>query len=211
MRARASASTRQPKPRFFRDAAAFRSWLDKNHAVATELWTGYYKKGSGKASVTYAEALDEALCYGWIDGIVRTIDAERYMQRWTPRKEKSTWSKVNVAKVEALIAAGRMTPAGLAAYARRTTEQTGYYSFENRNLSLDAAALKTFKSNAKAWTFFQAQAPYYRRLCTHYVTSAKRPETREKRLAAVILHSSRGERIPQFLPSKPRVSRNQRG
>ena len=190
------------KPRFFATPAALRAWFAKHGATKAELWIGYYKKASGKGGVIYKQALDEALCFGWIDGVVKSIDAERYMQRYTPRKAKSIWSNVNVRKVNALIAAGRMTPAGLAAFARRDPARTGIYSFETAPPEFSAAFLKRFKAVKGAWKFFEAQPPGYRRLVTSYVMSAKQEATRERRLEHLIVHSARGERIPQLLSAK---------
>jgi uncharacterized protein YdeI (YjbR/CyaY-like superfamily) len=188
------------EPRFFPTPALFRAWLDANHASAAELLVGFYRKDSGKPSITWPESVDEALCYGWIDGIRRSLDEDKYTIRFTPRKPTSIWSNVNIAKVEALLKAGRMMPAGLAAWEKRDPAKSGIYSFERRvAAAFDAESERRFKRNRAAWTHFQAQPPGYRRLATHYVVSAKRPETREKRLAALIAHSARGERLPQTL------------
>jgi uncharacterized protein YdeI (YjbR/CyaY-like superfamily) len=190
-------------PRFFRTPAAFRQWLDANHAHATELIVGFYKKDSGKPSISWPESVDEALCYGWIDGVRRSLDDDSYTIRFTPRKSTSIWSNVNIAKVKALLTAGRMMPAGLAAWERRDPARSGVYSFERSEpAAFNAAAERQLRQNRAAWKYFQAQPPGYRRLATHYVVSAKRPETREKRLAALIEHSARGERLPQTLSAK---------
>ncbi|MBW7933969.1 MAG: YdeI/OmpD-associated family protein [Gemmatimonadaceae bacterium] len=188
-------------PRFFRTLQALHSWFAKHHASSRELWIGYYKKASGKGGVVYQEALDEALCWGWIDGQIKSIDEDTYMQRWTPRKPTSNWSNVNVKKVQALIAAGRMQPAGIAAFERRTPERTGIYSFEKAPPEFSPAFLKRFKAEPKAWAFFEAQPPGYRRTVTAYVMTAKREETRERRLAHVISHSARQRRIPEYAPA----------
>lgn len=187
-----------PAPRFFRDGAAFRIWLAANHESASEVVVGYYKVSTGKPSMTWSESVDEALCYGWIDGVRHSLDDARYTIRFTPRKARSVWSKVNVAKVEALIRDGRMTPAGLAAYALRDPARTAIYSFERETAELDAAMLRRFQRNKRAWAYFQAQPPGYRKIVTHYVISAKKPETRAKRLETVIAYSSRGERLPML-------------
>jgi uncharacterized protein YdeI (YjbR/CyaY-like superfamily) len=190
-------------PRFFRTPAAFRAWLDANHERATELIVGFYKKESGKPSITWPESVDEALCFGWIDGIRRSLDAESYTIRFTPRKPTSVWSNVNMAKAEALLMAGRMMPAGLAAWGRRDPAKSGIYSFERREAAaFDADMERRFKRNRAAWAYFQAQPSGYRRLATHYVVNAKRPETREKRLHALMEHSARGERLPRTLSPK---------
>jgi uncharacterized protein YdeI (YjbR/CyaY-like superfamily) len=192
-------------PRFFATPAAFRAWLDANHDHATELLVGFYKKGSGKPSITWPESVDEALCYGWIDGVRRSLGDESYTIRFTPRKPRSIWSNVNVAKVQALLAAGRMTPAGIAAWERRDPVRSGLYSFERAEpAALDEQLQRRFARNRSAWKYFQAQPPGYRKLATHYVTSAKRAETRERRLAVLIECSARGERLPQTLSAKPR-------
>ncbi|MEP6731418.1 MAG: YdeI/OmpD-associated family protein [bacterium] len=185
-------------PRFFSTPDKFGAWLEKNHEREMELWVGFYKKDSGRPSMTWPESVDEALRFGWIDAVRKTIDDESYMIRFTRRKPTSIWSKVNIAKVEALIAANRMAPAGIAAYALRTPERSGVYSFEREPANFDAEQLRAFHKNKKAWEFFERQPPGYRRVVTHYVTSAKRAETRDRRLAAVIEHSARSERIPQY-------------
>ena len=186
------------KPKFFRTVESLRTWFTKHGAIKSELWIGYYKKASGKGGVVYKQALDEALCVGWIDGVVRSIDDVCYMQRWTPRKPKSNWSNVNVKRVGELIAAGRMTPAGLAAFARRVPERTGVYTFENPTPEFPPALVKRFKADKAAWKFWNAQPPGYRRTITGYVMSAKQDATRERRLALVIGCSARGERLPSL-------------
>jgi uncharacterized protein YdeI (YjbR/CyaY-like superfamily) len=185
-------------PRFFRTSAEFRAWLHANHEAATELLVGFHKVGSGKPSMTWPESVDEALCYGWIDGVRRSLGETSYTIRFTPRKKRSIWSNVNIAKADALIEQGRMMPAGLAAYALRDPARSGIYAFEKETASLDPESARQFKANKAAWSFFQAQPAGYRQVVLHYVTSAKKPETRARRLAAVIEHSSCGERIPQY-------------
>lgn len=183
-------------PRFFKTAAAFRAWLDKNHDKKSELWVGYYKKASGKGGMTYQEALDEALCYGWIDGVVRTIDADSYEQRWTPRKQTSYWSEVNLKKVKRLEEEGRMHEAGRAALARKPADSGTRYAFEKRPETFPPAMIKQFKAmNKAAWTFFEQQPPGYRRLLIHWVTSAKQEETRQKRLKRLVETSAAGKRL----------------
>lgn len=191
-------------PHFF-SAAEFRAWLDEHHASEVAVLVGYYKKGTGRPSMTWSESVDEALCYGWIDGVRKSLDAERYVIRFSPRKAVSIWSNVNIAKVKLLIETGRMRPAGLAAWARRDEIRSGIYSFERKTAALGDAQEALFRKNRRAWSFFEAQPPYYKRVASHYVSSAKREETREKRLAALIAHSARGERLPQFIgPPKSR-------
>jgi uncharacterized protein YdeI (YjbR/CyaY-like superfamily) len=188
-----------PKPQFFRTPAEFRAWLEKHHATDPEMWVGYYKKSSGKGGVVYREALDEALCFGWIDGLVKSIDGERYMLRYTPRKSTSHWSNVNVRRFEELDAEGRVHPAGRAAFERKTADRTGKAAYEQPEAELTPAQLKRLKANGKAWEFFSRQAPSYRRVVKHFVTRAKQEATRERRLDLVIEHSAKGERLPQYL------------
>ncbi len=184
------------KARFFKSAADFRAWLEKNHATATELWVGLYKKHVAHRGLTYQEAVLEALCFGWIDSVMRRIDDESHMQRFTPRKPGSVWSNVNVAHVERLTHEGRMAPAGLAAFAARTAAKTGLYSFERKQAAeFPPALLRLFKANAAAWKFFNAQPPGYRRLATHHVASAKQEATRQRRLEKLIAASAAGVRI----------------
>ena len=189
------------KPRFFKTAADFRRWLEKNH-TPPELWVGFYKKSSGKGGVTYKEALDEALCFGWIDGVRKRFDEESFVQRFTPRKAKSYWSAVNITRAEELIAAGRMHATGRAAFERRDREAAERYSFERRVAKLDATTEKQLRANVKAWTFFQSQAPWYRQVVTHWVTSAKRPETNQRRLEILIRDSAARRRIDLLAPRK---------
>jgi uncharacterized protein YdeI (YjbR/CyaY-like superfamily) len=185
------------KPRFFAGAAELRSWLAEHHASATELWVGFRKKGSRQPSVTYQEALDEALCFGWIDGVRKSVDASSYTNRFSPRKARSHWSAVNLRRVEELRRAGRVTPAGLAALAARRPERTQGYSYEQRGEArLDAALEARLRAAAAAWDHFQAQPPGYRKLVTWWVVSAKREETRLRRLDQLIACSAAGERLP---------------
>ncbi len=184
--------------RFFRDENAFRSWLQNNHVTAIEIVVGFRKKESGKPSITYPEARDQALCFGWIDGVRRSLDNVSYTVRFTPRKPRSIWSNVNIARVEALRKAGQMTPAGETAFASRDEKRSGIYAFENRSKTFEPVQLKQFQSNKRAWDFFQSQAPWYRRTATYYVISAKKQETRQKRLAQLIADSAAGLRIKQL-------------
>jgi uncharacterized protein YdeI (YjbR/CyaY-like superfamily) len=178
--------------------------MDKNHATMDELLVGFHKVGSGRPSITYQEALDEALAFGWIDGIRRRMDDVSYSIRFTPRRARSIWSNVNIKRVGELSAAGRIAPAGVAAFARRDSKRPGVYSYETTAPrapdELGEVALQTFKSWKRAWAFFEAQAPYYKKLMAKWVMSAKREETREKRLARLIDYSKRGERIPLMGP-----------
>lgn len=191
------------KPKFFRSPAEFRGWLSKHHDTESELLVGFHKKNSGKKSVTYAEALDEALCFGWIDGVRKSYDDNSYTIRFTPRKPKSIWSLVNVGHVKRLEKEGRMQPAGKAAYERRDEKRTGIYSFENRPKQLSTAYEKQLQANAKAWEFFQNQPPYYRRTISFWVMSAKKEETQLSRLARLIEASANGKRVG-ILEPKPK-------
>ncbi len=190
-----AAKTKPASPVFFRTPEAFRRWLKTHAAKETELVVGLWRKESGKGGMSYAEALDEALCVGWIDGLRRKIDEESHSIRFTPRRRGSIWSLVNVRHVERLVAASRMTPAGLAAFAARTNELTGVYSFERSLATFDAAQEKKFRSAKKAWKFWEAQPPGYRRVATHWVTSAKQETTRARRLALLIEDSAQGLRL----------------
>ena len=184
------------KPAFFATAGELRDWLERNHATATELVVGFYKRGTGKRSITWQELVDEELCFGWIDGIRRRIDGVSYSNRITPRKQTSTWSAINIARARELIRLGRMHPAGLAAFERRTDERSAIYSYEQRKgARLDAEAERSFRANKQAWDFFEAQAPSYRRAAIWWVISAKREETRQKRLATLIDDSHAGRTI----------------
>ena len=187
-----------PAPRTFRSQAAFRAWLAAYHAKSPELLVRLFKTAAAHRGLTYAQALDEALCYGWIDGVRGRCDAESFTIRFTPRKPRSIWSRVNVAHVERLKAAGRMARPGLAAFAAREEARTGLYSFERHAMTLAPAYARAFRASALAWTFFQSQAPWYRRTCAYWVMSAKKDETRVKRLGQLIACSSQRQRIPQL-------------
>jgi uncharacterized protein YdeI (YjbR/CyaY-like superfamily) len=187
-----------PEPVFFETPAAFRAWLKKHHARETELWMGYWKKVSGKPGLTYKVALDEALCWGWIDGIVKSIDGHSYMQRWTPRKKDSHWSLVNVRRFGELEAEGRVAPPGRAAFERRTPERTGRASFESPPQEFTPEQERKLKANRKAWQFFESTPAGYKRTVKFWVTQAKQAETRERRLDRLIEYSAKGERLPQF-------------
>ena len=183
------------KPKFFATPEKFRAWLEKNHATETELLVGFYKRDSGKASITWPESVDEALCVGWIDGIRRTIDDDAYTIRFTPRSRKSKWSAVNIKRVGELTNLGRMKPAGLAVFEKRDASQSEGYSYERKVAQLDAAMEKKFRANKTAWTFWEAQPPYYHRMLSWWIISAKRDETRAKRLEQLIAASAEGRRI----------------
>src|SRR6185295_20249111 len=176
-------------PTFFKSPSAFRAWLKKHHATANELWVGYYKKGSGKPSMTWPESVDEALCFGWIDGVRKIIDDTSYVIRFTPRRARSVWSAVNIKRVKELTEQGLMQPTGLKAYEARTENRSGIYSHEQESVELDERSRKKFKKHGEAWKFFQAQAASYRKTATWWVLSAKKEETRVKRLEKLIEES----------------------
>ena len=185
-------------PVFFETPADFRRWLERNHARESELLVGFRKKGSGRPSITWEESVVEALCYGWIDGVRRSIDAESYTIRFTPRRPQSIWSAKNLKTMQALIEAGRVKPAGLAIYEQRDEAKTDRYSFEREHVAFDDAQEREFRKHPRAWDFFTAQPPSYRKPATHWVVSAKKPETRAKRLAELIADSGAGLRIKQL-------------
>jgi len=188
------------KPTHFQSAHDFRAWLEENHALFPELLIGFYKKSSGKLSITYPEALDEALCFGWIDGVRRNVNAGAYTIRFTPRKPKSQWSAVNIRHVERLTQAGRMCPAGIKAF-QGATEQSRKYSYEQRNEAcFDKESDRRFRAHRAAWDFFQSQPPGYRRTATFWVVSAKKEETRQRRLEVLIAAAGSGRRIDPLAP-----------
>jgi len=190
------------KPTYFRSAAKFRSWLAENHADCTELLVGFYKKDSGKPSITYPEALDQALCFGWIDGVRKSVDTLSYTVRFTPRKKGSYWSKVNTKRATELVRLRLMQPAGLKAFAARDRAATTRYSFERANAKFPTAYRERFKAIAEAWAFFQSQAPYYQRVATWWVISAKQEETRLRRLQTLIDRCREHQRFGQLTPGK---------
>jgi uncharacterized protein YdeI (YjbR/CyaY-like superfamily) len=192
------------KPAYLQSPADFRSWLAQNHDHCTELFVGFYKKDSGKPSITYPEALDQALCFGWIDGVRKSVDALSYTVRFTPRRAKSYWSMVNTKRAKELIRLGLMEPPGLKAFQARDPSKSKRYSFERENAKLPPAYAKQFKANPKAWAFFQAQAPYYQRVFTWWVISAKQEPTRLRRLQTLIGLCAQHRRHPQFLSPKKR-------
>lgn len=184
----------------FASAAEFRAWLEKHHASENEAWVGYYKKHVVKPSITYPESVDEALCFGWIDGITYRISDEVHATRFTPRTKRSNWSVANVRRVGELAAERRVHPAGHAAFEARTPERAGVYSYENRPADLPSAYLKRLKSNADARRFWQARSPSYRRAATWWVISAKLEATRERHLATLIEDSAAGRMIEPLQP-----------
>lgn len=185
------------KPTFFATPAALRAWLRKYHREARELWVGFYKKGSGKPSITWPESVDQALCFGWIDGIRKSIDDVSYMIRFTPRKPRSIWSAVNTKRVADLTKLGLMQPSGVKAFPERRPARSGIYSYEQRkDARLDQAQKRRFRADKTAWEYFQAQPPWYRTTATYWVMSAKQEDTRARRLATLIEHSRKGRPIP---------------
>ena len=192
----------EAKPVFFRSRSEYRAWLEENHEIARELWIGFWKKSTGKPSLTWQECVDESLCFGWIDGVRKSIDQDSYKQRVTPRRPTSIWSKVNIRRAEELTAAGHMRPRGLAAFEKR--DRTKAYSFEQDRdqVGLGPEQEAQFRKNRKAWEFFQAQPPYYRRVAGWWVMSAKKDETRQRRLAVLVGDSAAGRRIGPLAPKK---------
>jgi uncharacterized protein YdeI (YjbR/CyaY-like superfamily) len=182
--------------RFFAKPEDFRKWLKAHHGNTSEQWVGFYRKATGRPSITWPESVDEALCVGWIDGLRKTIDAESYMIRFTPRKKTSNWSAVNIGRVKELTKQGRMRPTGLKAFEQRKDEKSGIYAYENRKLAeWGKGEEKQFRSRRKAWDFFQNQPAGYRKLMIWRVISAKREETKKKRLEELISESEAGRRL----------------
>jgi uncharacterized protein YdeI (YjbR/CyaY-like superfamily) len=188
---------------FFASPADFRAWLEEHHVTVEELWVGYYKKGSGKPSITWPESVDEALCFGWIDGLRKNVDERSYKIRFTPRKPSSVWSAVNIKRAQLLTNEGRMRPAGLKAFEARRENKSGIYSYEQRRAELEAPYAGLLKKNKAAWAFFQAQPPSYRKAVSWWIISAKKEETRLKRLEQLIEDSKNGRWIKQYLRPKP--------
>ncbi len=190
------------KPTFFETPAEFRAWFERNHDKATELLVGFYKRDSGRPSITWPESVDQALCFGWIDGVRKRIDDVSYTIRFTPRRRGSIWSAVNIGRVAELTKLGLMQPAGLKAFEARTAEKSGIYAYENAPKVLAPADEKKFRANKKAWKYFSGQAPSYRRSAINYVTSAKREETRVRRLELLIDDSSHERRLAGYTLEK---------
>jgi uncharacterized protein YdeI (YjbR/CyaY-like superfamily) len=183
------------EPIFFSSAADFRKWLDKHHTKEKEVLAGFYKTGSGKPSMTWSESVDQALCYGWIDGVRRSIDGERYCIRFTPRKENSNWSAINIKKITQLKKQGLMKPAGLSVFAKRKESRSRIYSYEKDPVTLAPEFEKAFKADEKAWTFFQKQPPSYRTPALNWVMSAKQEATRKRRFETLVNDSREGRRL----------------
>jgi len=182
-----------PVPTFFATPAKWRAWLQKHHETHQELWVGFYKRETGKPSITWPQSVDEALCFGWIDGVRKSLGELSYTIRFTPRKPRSRWSLINVNRVKELTRLGLMQPRGLKAFAECQAAKTGTYAYEQRNEArFEAADERQFRANKKAWAFFEAQAPWYRRTSTYWVVSAKKRETQLKRLAKLMKCSEQG-------------------
>jgi uncharacterized protein YdeI (YjbR/CyaY-like superfamily) len=189
------------EPTFFATPAQLRAWLEEHHESATELLVGFYKKGSGRPSITWPESVDQALCFGWIDGVRRSLGDEAYTIRFTPRKARSNWSAVNVRRIQELIDEGLVHPAGAAAFKRRSDDRTAIYSYEQRKTAaLPPEYERQLRADPAAAEFFDAQPPWYRRTAAHWVISAKREATRERRLAQLIEDSASGRRIGPLTP-----------
>ena len=191
------------KPKFFRTAADFRQWLQRHHGTARELLVGFYKKSSGKPSITWPESVDQALCYGWIDGIRKRVDEESYTIRFTPRRAGSVWSAVNTRRARTLAAQRRMSPAGLQAFEARRPNRTGRYSYEQRPQTLTAPYAGMLARNAAARKFFGAQIPSYRRAATWWVLSARLEATRLRRAQTLVALSAQLQLIPAFIRRRP--------
>ena len=189
-------SNQDKKPLFFARPAQFRTWLKRHHARKSELWVGFYRKTTGQPSITWPESVDEALCFGWIDGLRKSIDTKSYKIRFTPRRPTSVWSAINIRRIEELIRDGRVHRAGADAYARRAAAKSGIYSYENRRSAvLDAAAEKKFRADRSAWEWFQAQPHGYKHMMIWWIVSAKKLDTQNKRLATLIAESKAKRRI----------------
>ena len=183
---------------FFDSPAAWRAWLQEHHASAAEVLVGFHKQSTGRPSLTWAESVAEALCFGWIDGVRRSLGADAYTIRFTPRRPGSHWSQVNVDLVARLEEQGRMTDPGRAAFAARREDRTARFAYEQAEVAFEAEQEAAFRADAQAWAWFSAQAPSYRKQATYWVTSAKRPATRARRLATLVECSREGRRLPQY-------------
>ena len=191
------------EPTFFRNGAEFRTWLERHHHRESELLIGYYKKSSGKPSMTWPESVDEALCFGWIDGVRKGLDDERYTIRFTPRKPGSIWSAANIKRAQELIGLGLMHPTGLRAFRARRADRSSIYSYEQHEVGkLDKASERAFRRNKEAWEFFQESAPSYRKAAIHWVMTAKQDATRQRRLATLIDDSAHRRTVPPLTPRK---------
>lgn len=190
----------RPNVKFFAEREDLRAWFERNHEKARELWIGYYKAGSGRKGVTYAQAVEEALCFGWIDGQVRSLDALSYANRYSPRRPSSRWSRVNLARVGELFRDGRMHSDGIRAFRARRPDSPVRYSIAERPKELSARLRKEFQLTRRAWAFFQAQPPSYRRTASFWVMSARQKDTRRRRLRALVEASAASRRINLLSP-----------
>ena len=195
-------SPKDQKPLFFASLTEWCAWLEEHHAEVEELWVGFYKRDSERPSITWPESVDGALCFGWIDGVRKSLDETSYKIRFTPRKPRSIWSAINIRRANELSKLGHMHPAGLAAFEKREGHRSAIYAYEQRkSAKLPPEFEKRFRRQKNAWKFFQSRPPWYRRTSTYWVISAKKEETREKRLAVLIDCSSRNRNIPALTPS----------
>ena len=183
---------------FFETPQQLRGWFEANHDTATGLWLGYHRKRTGRPSVIWQEVVDQELCFGWIDSVRYSLDADRSAQRITPRRKRSVWSAVNIRRFEELDRAGLVHPSGRAAFERRDEARSRIYAYENRGTALDEAREATFRRHRSAWKYFESQAPWYRRTAAYWVMSAKREETKDRRLSVLIEQSKNGEWIPHL-------------
>jgi uncharacterized protein YdeI (YjbR/CyaY-like superfamily) len=190
------------EPRYFKTPKDFRAWFEKNHTGESELLVGFHKVGTGKPCITWPQSVDEALSFGWIDGVRRSLGAEAYTIRFTPRKSKSIWSSVNIKRMAELIADGRVVQAGLDAFGRRDAEKSEVYSYERKSAPLNVEFLAQFKADKTAWSFHETTPPSYRRAAEHWVSSAKREETRLRRLETLMMHARKGERLPHLTQTR---------
>ena len=186
----------------FDTPADFRAWLEANHDTADHIWVGYYRKGVPKTAMTYPEAVEEALCVGWIDGQAGSVSDEVWSNRFTPRRKGSNWSAINIARIAELRAAGRMHPAGIRAFEERDQRRDATYSYERPPENLPAEYLARFEADVTAWAYWQAETPSYRRTASYWVLSAKRPETRERRFTTLVADSAAGRRVKPFLAAR---------
>jgi len=186
------------KATFFSNQNEFRDWLRKNHKSESELWVGYYKKATGLPSMTWSESVDQALCYGWIDGLRKSIDDKSYRIRFTPRKPKSNWSAVNIEKVAELKRKGLMRKAGIAEFEKRVKKKSGVYTYEQASIQFDKIYSAQLKKNKEAWNYFQNSPLGYRKQVVRWIMTAKRDNTRQRRLELLIIHSAVGEKLPQY-------------
>ena len=191
------------KPTFFQTPSEFLGWLEQHHGKVEALLVGFFKKSSGKPSMTWHESVGAALCYGWIDGIRKSVDVFRYTIRFTPRKRGSIWSSVNIKRAQSLIELGQMKPAGLKAYQAKKENKSGICSYEQRSVELEEPYRRLLKKNKAAWNFFHEQPAYYRKTINWWIISAKKEETRIRRLEKLVAYSAQGQRLPEFTSGKP--------